>query len=62
MGSTISTSYGKENIEAARLRNLKEKKMAEKKKQQVESVPPYSDDDEFDFSLILYNFYKLDQI
>ena len=49
MASSISTSFGKKNIEAAKKAIKEKKQMSEKKKQQVESVPPYSDDDEFDF-------------
>jgi len=46
MASSISTSFGKKNIEAAKKAIKEKKQMSEKKKQQVESVPPYSDDDE----------------
>ena len=57
MVSSIKNSFGSKNIKDARDRQKKkkskktieEKEMSDKKNQQVESIPPYSDDDEFDF-------------
>ena len=49
MGSSINTSFGKLNIERAARRSKIEEKIMVDKKKQVESIPPYSDEDEFDF-------------